>query len=151
MQQELHAHRGHTGDPLYPTRPTLHTGADLLTDNQQDRLKTLFADDPHVEVEATRGIYQRMIAAYHEPDQKKARELMQAVIESVSPGVPAALSELTTPRRTLRKRAADILTYVDRPRTSNEPPPKPSTVASSTSPARHPGSATSPTTPPAHS
>ena len=50
-------------------RRTLHTGADLLTDKQIDRLNALFAADEHVEVEATWGIYQRMIAAYREPDR----------------------------------------------------------------------------------
>ena len=34
----------------------LHTGADLRTDRQHDRLTALFADDVHVEVEATWGI-----------------------------------------------------------------------------------------------
>jgi transposase len=56
--------------PLYAARRTLHTGSDLLTDKQRQRLTALFADDEHVEVEATWGIYQRMIAAYREPDRK---------------------------------------------------------------------------------
>ena len=34
------------------------------------RLDALFADDEHVEVEATWGVYQRMIAAYREPDRQ---------------------------------------------------------------------------------
>ena len=34
VQQDLHGHRGRTGDPLYAARRTLHTGADLLTDKQ---------------------------------------------------------------------------------------------------------------------
>jgi hypothetical protein len=46
----------------------LHTGVDLLTD--------LFDVDvhgeAHVEVEATRGIYQRLVAAYREPDRGRA-------------------------------------------------------------------------------
>ena len=62
-----------------------------------------------------------MIAAYREPDRKKGRELMAAVIESVSTGVPAALTELITLGRTLKKRAADVLAYFDRPGTSNGP------------------------------
>ena len=51
------------------SRRTLHTGAGLLTDRQADRLSTLFAEKAHVELEATWGIYQRMIAAYREPDR----------------------------------------------------------------------------------
>jgi len=69
VQQDTRGHRGRTGDPLYSARRTLHTGADLLTDKQKQRLQALFAADEHVEVEATWGIYQRMIAAYREPDR----------------------------------------------------------------------------------
>ena len=50
---------------------TLHTGADLLTDKQKDRLTDLFATEEHVQVQATWEIYQRMIAAYREPDRIK--------------------------------------------------------------------------------
>jgi len=46
---------------------------------------------------------------------------MRNLIESVSPGVPAALTEIITLGRTLTRRAADILAYFDRPRTSNGP------------------------------
>ena len=67
VQQATHGHRGRKNDPLYRARRTLHTGADLLTDKQAARLTALFAVDEHVEVEATWGIYQRMIAAYREP------------------------------------------------------------------------------------
>ena len=105
----------------YRARRTLHTGADLLTDKQTDRLTNLFSDDLHVEVEATRGIYQRMIAAYREPDRTRGRDMLRAVIESVSHGVPAALSEVITLGRTLKQRASDVLAYFDRPGTSNGP------------------------------
>lgn len=121
VQQGLHGHRGRKHDPLYRARRTLHTGVGLLTDKQTDRLTRLFADDRHVEVEATWGIYQRMIAAYREPDRVKGRELMVKLIESVSRGVPKALTEIITPGRTLTKRAADVLAYFDRPGTSNGP------------------------------
>ena len=53
VQQAIHGHRGRTCDPLYSARRTLHTGADLLTDQQHQRLEALFAGDVHVEVEAT--------------------------------------------------------------------------------------------------
>jgi len=121
VQQAIHGHRGYKDDPLYSARRTLHTGVDLLTDKQADRLRNLFAADAHVEVEATWGIYQRMIAAYREPDRKKGRDLMEKLIGSVSHGVPATLSEVITLGRTLKKRAADVLAYFDRPGTSNGP------------------------------
>jgi transposase len=121
VQQHTHGHRGRKDDPLYRARRTLHTGADLLTDNQKDRLTNLFATEEHVEIEATWGIYQRMIAAYREPDCAKGRELMTKLIESLSDSVPRALKELITLGRTLKKRAADVLAYFDRPGTSNRP------------------------------
>ncbi|MCY0906736.1 ISL3 family transposase, partial [Arthrobacter sp. H14-L1] len=121
VQQQTCGHRGRAGDPLYSARLTLHTGADLLTDKQRQRLETLFSTDTHVEVQASWGIYQRMVAAYREPDRAKGRELMQVVIDSVSAGVPSALTELTTLGRTLKRRAADVLAYFERPGTSNGP------------------------------
>jgi transposase len=93
----------------------------LLTDKQKDRLTALFAAEEQVEVEATWGMYQRMIAAYRHPDRTKGRELMQNLIGSVGAGVPAALSEVITLGRTLKKRAVDVLAYFDRPGTSNGP------------------------------
>jgi transposase len=102
-------------------RRTLHTGAALLTEKQQARLQALFAVSEHVEVEATWGIYQRMIAAYREPDQKHGKAMMQAVIDSVASGVPATLTEIRKLGRTLKQRATDILALFDRPGTSNGP------------------------------
>jgi hypothetical protein len=84
-------------------------------------LPDLFAADAHVEVEATWGIYQRMIAAYREPDRARGKKLMQKLIASVSCGVPAALQEVTALGRTLKKRATEVLAYFDRPGTSNGP------------------------------
>ncbi len=108
-------------DPLYGARRTLHTGTDLLTDKQNDRLAALFKGDQHVEVEATWGIYQRMITAYREPDRARARELMSRLIESVRHSAPTALTELHKLGRTLKQRAGDVLAYFDRPGTSNGP------------------------------
>ena len=119
--QDLHGHRGRASDPLYRARRTLHTGADFLTDKQKARIKALFAIDEHVEVEATWGIYQRMITAYRHPDRHQGRALMTAVIDSLACGVPTALTELVTLGRTLKKRAADVIAFFDLPGTSNGP------------------------------
>ena len=121
VQLAIHGHRGFRDDPLYKSRRTLHTGADLLTDKQSDRLRALFVDDAHVEVEATWGVYQRMIAAYRHEDRQRGRELMEKLITDLSAGVPKVLTELTILGRTLKKRAADVLAYFERPGTSNEP------------------------------
>ncbi len=121
VQQHLHGHRGRKDDPLYTSRRTLHTGRELLTEKQTARLEKLFATDAHVEVEVTWWIYQRMITAYRHPDRALGRKLMVKLIESLSHGVPAVLSELVTLGRTLKKRADDVLAYFDRPGTSNGP------------------------------
>ncbi len=121
VQQDLHGHRGLRNDPLYRARRTLHTGEDLLTDRQRERLVTLFTTPEHVEVEATWGILQRMIAAYRHPDRASGRAAMVAVIDTLREGVPAALVELRRLGRTLNQRASDVLAYFDRPGTSNGP------------------------------
>lgn len=121
VQQQTCGHRGRAGDPLYSARRTLHTGADLLTEKQRQRLETLFTADEHVEVEASWGAYQRMVAAYREPDRAKGQQMMQAVIDSLNSGVPTALTELRTLGRTLKRRAQDVLAYFERPGTSNGP------------------------------
>jgi transposase len=121
VQLQVHGHRGFKDDPLYKSRRTLHTGSGLLTDRQIDRLNRLFADDRHVEVEATWGIYQRMISAYRTEDRAHGRALMVKLIVDISAGVPKALVEVAKLGRTLKKRAADVLAYFDRPGTSNGP------------------------------
>ena len=89
VQQDLHGHRGRTGDPHYRARRTLHTGADLLTDRQRQRLTALFGVEEHIQVEATWGNYQRMIGASREPDRTRGRQLMTALIDALSHGAPA--------------------------------------------------------------
>ncbi len=122
IQQIIHGHRGRRDDPLYRARRTLHTGSDLMTEKQCQRLRDLFVGDAHVQVEATWGIYQRMIGAYREPDRAKGRELMVKLIETLNNGgIPKALTEVITLGRTLKKRADDVLGYFERPGSSNGP------------------------------
>ena len=146
VQQDLHGHRGFAGDPLYRARRTLHTGAGLITDRQRARIHALFADDAHVQVEVTWGVCQAVIAAYRHPDPTTGRSMMTKLIASVSRGVPTALSEVTTLGRTLKKRAADVLAYFDRPGTSDGPTE--AICDSNTYAAPHSGFATSPATSP---
>lgn len=121
VQQATLGHRGRAGDPLYGARRTLHTGAGFLTEKQQARLEAVFQVEEHVEVEATWGIYQRIVAAYRQPDKTKGKQEMQAVIDAITTGVPAALAEIRSLGRTLKQRAADVLAFFDRPGTSNGP------------------------------
>ena len=46
---------------------------------------------------------------------------MSSIITNLSAGFPAALTELRTLGRTLKKRAEDVLASFDRPGTSNGP------------------------------
>ena len=121
VQQDTRGHRGRKGDPLYCARRTLHTGADLLTEKQTQRLDALFDGNTHVEVEATWAIYQAMITAYREPDRARGRAKMRQLIDSLATGVPTALTEVRKLGRTLARRAGDVLAYFDRPGTSNGP------------------------------
>ncbi len=62
-----------------------------------------------------------MITAYRTPDRASGRTTMNTLIDALSQGVPTALTELVTLGRTLKRRAADVLAYFDRPGTSNGP------------------------------
>lgn len=106
---------------LHHATDPAHTGADLLTDRQHERLDKLFAGDRHIQVEVTWGIYQRMIAAYRNPDRAGGRTEMSSVIDALTEGVPRSLLELRKLGRTLARRVCDVLAYFDRPRTSNGP------------------------------
>ncbi|KJL46622.1 hypothetical protein RS84_03261 [Microbacterium hydrocarbonoxydans] len=60
-----------------------------------------------------------MIVADREPDKKLGRQLMQAVIDTMTNNVPATLVDICRLGRTLKQRATDILAFFDRPGTSN--------------------------------
>ncbi len=121
VQQQTCGHRGRTGDPLYGIRRVLRTGVELLTDRQHQRLTAVFGTDEHVEVEVTWAIYQRIVAAYRNPDRAAAKTELATTITIISTAVPTALTELITLGRTLKRRASDVLAYFDRAGTSNGP------------------------------
>jgi transposase len=121
VQQEVHGHRGRTGDPLYRCRRTLLKGVDLLTDQQVARLEALFADERYAEVEATWGVYQKTILAYRHQDKQFGRWYLQQTIEAITTAVPATLVEIRKLAVTLTKRRDDILAFFDHPGTSNGP------------------------------
>lgn len=81
----------------------------------------VFADERHVQVEATWGVYQRMIAAYRHPEPAQRGALMKKLIVDITAGVPQALKEICQLGRTLKRRAVVVLAYFDRPGTSNGP------------------------------
>jgi hypothetical protein len=78
-----------------------------------------------------------MTAAYRQPDRTRGRALMVKLIQSLSHGVPAALSEPITLRRTLKQHGDDLLAYSGPARheqradpgdqRTTRPPPRPGT------------------------
>ncbi|GAA1699131.1 hypothetical protein GCM10009831_04240 [Dietzia cercidiphylli] len=114
VQQAATGHRGRTGDPLYGIRRTLNTGAELLTDKQRIRLwKAFVADDAHVAVEVTYGIYQRLIYAYEATNRREGKIAMYKLLKSIRAGVSKKLPELAQLGRSLWKRRREILAYFD--------------------------------------
>jgi transposase len=120
-QQETTGHRGQAGDPLFAARLTLHSGEALLTDQGWHRLRVLFTGDEHVQVEATWGVFQRIISAYRDPDPAAGRRAPRHVIDTLAAGIPAGLDEPHRLGTTLKRRAGDILAWFDHPRSSNGP------------------------------
>lgn len=92
-----------------------------MTDKQQQRLDPLFADDRHVEVEATWGVYQRMISAYRTKARAEGKKVMTRLIEAIGTAVPSSLVEVAKLGRTLTKRRDDILAFFDHQGSSNGP------------------------------
>ena len=91
------------------------TGADLLTDVQAERLETLFADERHAAVQASWGIYQRLIQAYRAEEAGLGKYLMQRLIDSLRQAVPDGLEEIQTLARPLISRSQNVLAYFAHP------------------------------------
>ena len=90
----------------------------------------LFGDEEHVEVEATWGIYQRMIAAYREPDRAAGRQLMTSLIDSPQPRRPGRPHRAHHPRpdpEEARRRRPGLLRpprHQQRPDRGDQRPPR---------------------------
>ncbi|TGD36224.1 transposase, partial [Brevibacterium aurantiacum] len=98
-----------------------HTGADLLTTKQQERIAGLFADSSFTEVEVTWAVYQDIVNAYRTADRNEGKKLLRTVIDALTTNLPTGLVELKRLGRTLKRRAADVLAFFSRPGTSNGP------------------------------
>ena len=115
IQRAITGRRGRAGDRLYRARRTLHTGADLLTDTQTERLETLFADDRHAAVQASWGVYQHLIQAYRTEEAGLGKYLTQQLIDSLKQAIPEGLEEIHTLARTPISRSQDVLAYFAHP------------------------------------
>jgi transposase len=58
-------------------------------------------------------IYQKIIAAYADPNRRAGEEAMTRLITSIRRGVPAGLDEIAQLGRTLWRRRDDILAFFD--------------------------------------
>lgn len=117
VQQEIHGHRGRSGDPLYGIRNLLRCGAERLTDKQHARLAAaIAADERHDEVDVAWQCAQRLRDAYHHPDPVEGRQLAEQIVASF-PTCP--IPEIARLGRTLRQWRAAFLAYFDTGRASN--------------------------------
>ncbi len=113
IQQQTLARRGQTGDPLYGIRRIARTRLQLLSARQYTRLSSVLDADEHLAVQVTYVIYQKIIAAYADPNRHRGKRAMTALIDSIRRGVPAGLEEIAQLGRTLWRRRDDILAYFD--------------------------------------
>lgn len=121
LQRQTTGRRGRASDPLYKARRTLRTGADWLTDKQWGRLEELFTNPDLAPLEATWGVYQRVVAAYRTGDPGLGRAVMSDLIDSITGRIPDGLDEISRLGRTVLRRRADILAAFETTHTSNGP------------------------------
>ena len=122
IQQETQGRRGHKNDPLYKHRRTMLTRISYLSEANKVQLNWLFLDERYLEVDCSWSMYQRVVTAYNEPDRRRGKKLMQALIKLITePDLPVELIEVKRLGTTLKKHAQSILAYFDRPGTSNGP------------------------------
>ena len=112
-QHQILGRRGHTGDPLYGIRRIARTRIHLLSTRQYARLTSVLDADEHVAVRVAWSIYQKVIAAYADPNRRRGKKAMTTLIESIRRGVPAGLEEIAQLGRTLWRRRHDILAFFD--------------------------------------
>lgn len=113
IQQQTLGRRGHTGDPLYGIRRIGRTRLQLLSTRQYNRLSSVLDTDEHVAVKVAWLIYQKVIAAYADPNRRRGKKTMTKLINSIRGGVPAGLEEIAQLGRTLWRRRDDILAFFD--------------------------------------
>ena len=113
VQQQTLGRRGHTGDPLYGIRRIARTRTNLLSMRQHNRLTSVLDADEHIAVKVAHVIYQKIIAAYADPNRRTGKQAMTRLIDSIRRGVPAGLEEIAQLGRTLWRRRNDILAFFD--------------------------------------
>lgn len=90
------------------------TRTGFLADRQKQRLEVLWAaDDDHIALEVTWGLYQDVIAAYSHPSRSECKKLMKRLINMLRKSLQAGVEELSQFGRTLSRCRDDILAYFD--------------------------------------
>ncbi len=115
---------GHTGDPLYGIRRVART--QLLSARQCDRLTSVLDADEHSGQGGARDLSEDHRLAYADPDRRRGKRALAAVIDSIRRGMPAGLEEIAQLGRTLWRRREDILAFFDHHASTD--PPKPSSA-----------------------
>ena len=117
VQQEIHGHRGRSGDPLYGIRNILRCGAEKLTDKQKARLdKALAADDRHLEVDVAWQCAQQLRAAYKAEKLSEGKKIAEQVLASF-PTCP--IPEIKRLGKTLKQWREPFLAYFETRRANN--------------------------------
>ena len=117
LQQEIHGHRGRSGDPLYGIRNILRSGQEKLTDKQKARLAKAFdADERHVEVEVAWRCAQQLRAAYKAENLTEGRRIAEEVLASF-PTCP--IPEIRRLGKTLKQWRDAFLAYFETSRANN--------------------------------
>jgi transposase len=113
IQHQTLGRRGHTGDPLYGIRRLARTRTRLLSQRQYHRLTSVLDAEEYLAVKVAHVIYQKIIAAYADPDRRRGKHAMTRLIDSIRRGVPPGLEEIAQLGRTLWRRRDDILAFFD--------------------------------------
>ncbi len=117
VQQEIHGHRGRSGDPLYGIRNILHCGQEKLTDRQKTRLDKAFtAHERHVEVEIAWLCAQQLRAAYQADKLTEGKKIAEQVLASF-PTCP--IPEIKRLGKTLTRWREAFLAYFETGRANN--------------------------------
>lgn len=101
VQQDIHGHRGHKGDPLYGIRLILRCGQERLTDKQQARLdKAITADERHEAVYVAWQCAQQLRSAYTAISLAEGRRIAEKIVATFS---TCPIPEIARLRRTLKQ------------------------------------------------
>ena len=121
LQQETTGRRGRKGDQLYQTRRLLLTRNRLLQGAAATKVDQVLTDPKYAGLARIWSIYQAIIAAYKNPNKRKGRTKLAAIIDALNTEVTRGPPELRSLARTLRHRRNDTLAYFTHPHSSNGP------------------------------